>query len=267
MSNDATPRSYANSCTTRADAAVNGESVLFLDEQHLSRDCISRELALRLPEFTIIPHATAQDFISEDLNPGKIALIIRYVHAHSMPLQARREVLDQSGIAAQLSLFEDLLPETPLVLMSEVEVLEAILEAFRSGVRGYLPTTMPIGQVTQAIRFVAAGGIFVPPSILSLHTTSNLHQEEPRHPPSSGALAAFSPRQSQVIRMLGKGSSNKMIAYELCMAESTVKVHLRQIMKKLNVTNRTLVVLRTQAHQLQGHFPANDIGLHSPLRA
>jgi DNA-binding NarL/FixJ family response regulator len=267
MNDDATPRSCANNCTTRADAAESGESVLFVDEQHLSRDCISRELALRLPEFTIIPHATAQDFISEDLSLGKIALIIRYVHAHSIPLQVRREVLDENGIAAQLSLFEDLLPDTPLVLMSEVEVHEAILEAFRSGVRGYLPTTMPIDQIAPAIRFVAAGGTFVPLSILSQHTRSNLYQEEPKHSPSSGAPAAFSPRQSQVIRMLGNGSSNKMIAYELCMAESTVKVHLRQIMKKLNVTNRTLVVLKTQAHRLHGHFPANDIGLHSPLRA
>ena len=267
MSDDATLHCYANSCTTRADAADSGKGVLFLDERHLTRDCIGRALALRLPEFTIVPRATAQDFISEDFNPGKIALVVRYVHADSMPPQARREALDQSGIAAQLSLFEDLMPETPLVLMSEVEVPEAILEVFRSGIRGYLPTTLPIDQVAQAIRFVAAGGTFVPLSILSLHTRSNLHQEVPNHPPTSRAAATFSPRQSEVIRMLWNGSSNKVIAYELRMAESTVKVHIRQIMKKLNVTNRTLVVLRTQPHQLHGHFHANDTGLHSPLRA
>src|SRR5690242_1855601 len=143
MSDDATPRSCADSCTTRANAAESGESVLFLDEQHLTRDCIARELALSLPELTIISRATAQDFISEDIDRGKIALIIRYVHAHSAPLQARREALDQTGISAQSSLFEDLPAETPLVLMSEVEVPEAMLEAFRIGVRGYLPTTMP----------------------------------------------------------------------------------------------------------------------------
>jgi DNA-binding NarL/FixJ family response regulator len=267
MSDDATPHCYANS-GTRGDAAESGKSVLFLDERHLTRDCIGRELALRLPEFTIVPRATAQDLVSEDFNPSKIALVVRYVHADSMPLQARREALDQSGsIAAQLSLFDDLIPETPLVLMSEVEVPEAILEVFRSGVRGYLPTTLPIDQVAQAIRFVAAGGTFVPLSLLSLHTRSNLHQEVPNHPHSSGAAATFSPRQSEVIRMLWNGSSNKVIAYELRMAESTVKVHIRQIMKKLNVTNRTLVVLRTQAHQLHGHFHANDTSLHSPLRA
>jgi len=263
MSDDATPRSCADSCTTRANAAESGESVLFLDEQHLTRDCIARELALSLPELTIISRATAQDFISEDIDRGKIALIIRYVHTHSAPLQARREALDQTGISAQSSLFEDLPAETPLVLMSEVEVPETMLEAFRIGVRGYLPTTMPIDQIARAIRFVVAGGTFVPLSIIS---RTNLNQEEPKRRPSSDAAAAFSPRQSQVIQMLGKGSSNKAIAYELRMAESTVKVHLRQIMKKLNVTNRTLVVLNTQAHMLHGHSPADDISPHSPLR-
>ena len=55
--------------------------------------------------------------------------------------------------------------------------------------------------------------------------------------------------------MLWNGSSNKVIAYELHMSESTVKVHIRHIMKKLNVNNRTQVVLRTRP-QRSRHFPA-----------
>jgi DNA-binding CsgD family transcriptional regulator len=57
---------------------------------------------------------------------------------------------------------------------------------------------------------------------------------------------SFSPRQLQVLERLNEGKQNKIIAYELGMAESTVKVHIRHIMKKLSARNRTQVVLMTK---------------------
>jgi DNA-binding NarL/FixJ family response regulator len=60
-----------------------------------------------------------------------------------------------------------------------------------------------------------------------------------------GQPIEFSPRQSQVLEGLRQGKQNKIIAYELGMCESTVKVHLRHIMRKLNARNRTQVVLLT----------------------
>jgi DNA-binding NarL/FixJ family response regulator len=57
---------------------------------------------------------------------------------------------------------------------------------------------------------------------------------------------SFSPRQRQVLERLNEGKQNKIIAYELGMAESTVKVHIRHIMKKLNARNRTQVVLMSR---------------------
>jgi DNA-binding NarL/FixJ family response regulator len=60
-----------------------------------------------------------------------------------------------------------------------------------------------------------------------------------------GTPIEFSPRQLQVLDLLQQGKQNKIIAYELGMCESTVKVHIRQIMKKLNARNRKQVVLLT----------------------
>jgi DNA-binding NarL/FixJ family response regulator len=57
---------------------------------------------------------------------------------------------------------------------------------------------------------------------------------------------SFSPRQLQVLERLNEGKQNKVIAYELGMAESTVKEHIRHIMKKLNARNRTQVVLMSR---------------------
>ena len=62
---------------------------------------------------------------------------------------------------------------------------------------------------------------------------------------ANGSPIQFSPRQLQVLKGLRQGKQNKIIAYELGMCESTVKVHIRHIMKKLNARNRTQVVLLT----------------------
>lgn len=266
MSHDGASHSYADRCKIDS-AGKSDKKTLFLDEQRLTRDCIGWALALALPEFTIVPGATARDFSSDEFNPSKIALVIRYVRADIMSLQPQCEQPNQSGIAARSSPFDDFEPETPQVLISEIDVPEDILELFRSGIRGYLPTTLPMNQVAQAIRFVAAGGTFIPPSILSLHRRSNLPQEESNGFAGSGAVANFSPRQGEVIRLLCNGSSNKVIAYELRMSESTVKVHIRHIMKKLNVTNRTLVVLKTQAKWLEGKLNASGMGMSPTRRA
>jgi DNA-binding NarL/FixJ family response regulator len=139
-----------------------------------------------------------------------------------------------------------------------------MLEAFYRRIRGYVPTALPIDQVTEAIRFVAAGGTFVPQSILALHTLSSPEARVVAASPEQNAVTTlFSPRQTQVLRMLWKGCSNKLIAYELRMCESTVKVHIRHIMKKLNVSNRTQVVLKTRPYTLdESHVIsfANPVG-------
>jgi DNA-binding NarL/FixJ family response regulator len=268
MRHDWTLRRQTNTSVARAETLEEGGGgILYLDEQHLTRDCIGRELARRLPEFTIIERATARDLAPDDSNLAKIALVILYVHADRMNLYADRESLDQNGIAAQLSILEEVAPEIPRIVMSEAEVPEDILEAFRRRVRGYVPTTLPIKQVAEVIRFVAAGGTFVPQSILSLHGRVNLIHETPHDAPVSDELADFSPRQNEVLRMLWNGSSNKVIAYELHMSESTVKVHIRHIMKKLNVNNRTQVVLRTRPRRLDNDFSAKRTSPLSALRA
>lgn len=267
MRQDWTLRRQADASVLRAEKLETCEGdILFLDEQHLTRDCISRELARCLPEFNIIQRAMAWDLSAEDPDLAKIVLVILYVHADHLNLHPGREDSDHKSIAAQLSGLEHIAPEIPRILMSEVEVPEDILEAFRRRVRGYVPTTLPIEQVVEAIRFVAVGGTFVPPSILSMHGRASAIHEEPAEAPAFDDLINFSPRQNEVLAMLWNGSSNKVIAYELKMSESTVKVHIRHIMKKLKVNNRTQVVLRTRPQRLDKGLVSSRLPLPSALQ-
>ena len=264
MRHNRTLRRQSESGVERVEGLEDcGGTILYVDEQRFTRECIGRELARRLPEFTIIECASAQDLISNDLSLPTVALIILYVHADRMDLHANGDP-DPSAIGTHLATLENCARDTPRVLMSEAEMPEGILEAFRRRIRGYVPTTLPIKQVAEAIRFVAAGGTFVPESILWLRERSQSMPEEPQAAAPSDDLATFSPRQNEVLRMLWNGSANKVIAYELKMSESTVKVHIRHIMKKLNVNNRTQVVLRTRPQQLGRSLAANAVA--SPAR-
>jgi DNA-binding NarL/FixJ family response regulator len=80
-----------------------------------------------------------------------------------------------------------------------------------------------------------------------LGTLFETHRPVPTQTPEDTmGPCSFSPRQIQVLERLNQGKQNKVIAYELRMVESTVKVHIRHIMKKLNARNRTQVVLMTK---------------------
>lgn len=120
-----------------------------------------------------------------------------------------------------------------------------VLRLLNLGARGFIPTSMPLAVAVQAIKLVAAGGCFVPSSsLLSCVSDVAPLAKSPQQSPSN----VFTRRQAAVIEALRKGKANKIIAYELNMCESTVKVHVRNIMKKLNAKNRTEVAYR--AHEL-----------------
>src|SRR5262249_24815965 len=149
----------------------------------------------------------------------KFAALVYYAHASATDGAGRS---NGNGLSA----FDQIPNEVPRVLLADEESPEEILEAFRGHIQGYVPTTLPIAQVAEAIRLVAVGGTFVPPSILSLCRQS-ASIKEPMYNGSTLSIA-FSPRQKEILHRLWRGCSNKMIAYELNMCESTVKVHIRQ---------------------------------------
>ena len=108
-------------------------------------------------------------------------------------------------------------------------------------VRGYVPTSLSIAVAMQAIELACAGGVYVPAS--SLIAAHRLQESPSTAVQKSNGL--FTARQAAVVEALQRGKPNKIIVYELKMRESTVKVHVRKIMKKLHATNRTEVAYKT----------------------
>ena len=140
---------------------------------------------------------------------------------------------DPSNISG-LGMLEEIAAETPVVFVSDTDNVNDVVRAFKSGVRGYIPTSLPFNVVVEVVRLVEAGGTYVPASMA-------LNREQPAAPSRTNDL--LTERQLMVVGALCQGMANKQIAYKLSMSEHTVKVHLRHIMRKLNARNRTEVAI------------------------
>jgi DNA-binding NarL/FixJ family response regulator len=125
----------------------------------------------------------------------------------------------------------DQLASVPVVVQSNDRPGHQVLELLKIGVHGFIPTSVSTEVAVQVLRLVCAGGTFVPSNCL-------LPDKMQGATDNSGFLTG---RQIQVVEAIRQGKPNKIIAYELNMCESTVKVHVRAIMKKLKARNRTEV--------------------------
>jgi DNA-binding NarL/FixJ family response regulator len=115
-----------------------------------------------------------------------------------------------------------------------------VLPAVRAGVAGYLLKDVGPGELADALRAVHAGGTPLHPTVAA--TVMQSVQEPARDP--------LTPREHEVLRLLARGLSNRLIARELALSEKTVKAHVSAILGKLGVTDRTQAALHAVHHGL-----------------
>lgn len=151
---------------------------------------------------------------------------------------------------ALLAAFREALPDTPVAVLSDRETAAEAILALEGGARGVISTRIEPPLMLHALRFIAAGGHYFPPCALLGDWTE---EPAPPVPANDGAAGALTHRQIEVLRLLQEGQSNKRIARCLGLRESTIKVHVRHIMRKLGVENRTQAALSSV------RVPANDL--------
>lgn len=152
----------------------------------------------------------------------------------------------------------------------------SVSAALRHRARGYIPLNSQAGVAKQALQLIRAGGVYAPAAAFLSETTTedeaDSETEGDEHEDLEKeimdnlrshrvpALAAdpairdvtLSPRQAQIIELVRRGLPNKIIAHEVGIQESTVKVHIRSIMRKLNASNRTAVAVYAAQMQAPG---------------
>jgi DNA-binding NarL/FixJ family response regulator len=130
------------------------------------------------------------------------------------------------------------LPEASTVVLSDSDDVDEVNRALAHGARGFIPTSVEWVVALAALRLISAGGTFVPADALrSTAANPDGEREGKRRRRSDGLDLTL--RELAVIDLLREGKSNKQIAAQLDMQENTVKVHVRNILKKLDATNRT----------------------------
>jgi DNA-binding NarL/FixJ family response regulator len=140
------------------------------------------------------------------------------------------------------------------MILAKYDDLNEVLAALGRGANGYISMSAGFEIFVQAVQFVAAGGTYVPPQCLvAAKSTSAAASDQTLE----GGVTS---REMAVIQAIRQGKPNKVIAYELNMCESTVKVHVRHVMKKLHARNRTDVAIK--AGELSK--PSSRVGCVAP---
>lgn len=208
-------------------AGARKPGILVIHSRAFFRDCFVRCLEISYKSHDILAFATISEWRnSPEQNGSAPSVIIFFIDGAN------------EASLTDLQFLESAAADTPVVIMSDVDDVNCVMRALKGGARGYIPTSLPFNVAVEAVRLVEAGGTFVP--------VSSLEFDRDTHEAASRTNDILTERQMMVVEALCQGMANKQIAYELGMSEHTVKVHLRHIMRKLKVRNRTEVAVLTK---------------------
>ena len=169
-----------------------------------------------------------------------------------------------SGIGA-LSALRDRFPDQSVVVISAREESDIIHASLDAGAMGFIPKTFQPAAIRMAVRFVAAGGVFVPQQVLRASSSGEAGLAPPSPSeadmphPDTGLIddeslrvdLGLTPRQFDVLKLLVRGMSNKRIALILELSDNTVKAHVAAVLRTLDVSNRTEAVVMASRRGLR----------------
>lgn len=215
-------------------------SVLVIDARALDRECFAQALTAESGGMSVSACGSITEWRGQKSGRQSFSAVL-------FNLGSRR--ITDPAMAEEVEKLTREFKPAPVIVLGDSDDIIQILRALEIGARGYIPSSVSIQVCVQAIDLALAGGIFVPASSV-IAMRQRLESGSATPPPLGGM---FTERQAAVVEALRRGKANKIIAYELKLRESTVKVHIRNIMKKLKATNRTEV-----ACKINDLFPAEN---------
>ncbi|QEE20467.1 response regulator transcription factor [Youhaiella tibetensis] len=220
--------------TTAADAADRLDNIpeaVVIDRRKLERECFVYGLMAQSPGTKFASFGSLQEWRDARLGHPNVSVILLVIGSRK---------LTDLGVANDIAKAVQEFAPAPIVVVADTDDLTQILKALECGAKGFIPTTVGLRVASEAIAMTLAGGVFVPASsVMAMRNVIDSNGAATR--PMAGLFTA---RQMAVVEALRRGRANKIIAHELQLRESTVKVHIRNIMKKLNATNRTEVAFK-----------------------
>ncbi|OYQ31378.1 DNA-binding response regulator [Niveispirillum lacus] len=200
---------------------MSTQTVMLIDANKLFREGLSRlllDVSFQVTaEFASVDEAIGEPAVQADLvlvDPGEDATALTRIG----PLRQQR-------------------PDTPLVILTGSLDARRLTQALEAGISGYLMKDMSADALAQSLRLVMMGEKVFPTHLAELLLSG---QVQPQPATEITALRkGLSQRETQILRCLIDGDSNKIIASSLGITEATVKVHLKSLLRKINAVNRT----------------------------
>ena len=244
----AIPERISGNLSSREIDAGGEKSLLIVNSRPLDRECLAEALVRYKIGLKVLNVGSIEEWRASMDEHRPLGAVL--FHLGSKKIADLEETNKLVKLTAELG-------KIPVVILADSDDLVQVLKALDCGARGYILTSVGIGVCAEALELAMAGGIFIPAScVLAVK-----HLIE-KAPDTRELTEMFTLRQSEVVNALRKGKANKIIAYELRLRESTVKVHIRNIMKKLRATNRTEIVYKINhmypAEPSYGEYSVSD---------
>ena len=130
-------------------------------------------------------------------------------------------------------------PAIPVAILSAAKSPALMRQAVEMGAAGFIPKFTPSPEITDAIRAILAGAVWLPEAARD-------HQLAPADSDLAQRAAQLTPQQHRVLALMAEGKPNKVIAFEMQITEPTVKSHVTEILRRLGVQSRTQAVIVAQ---------------------
>ena len=153
---------------------------------------------------------------------------------------------EMDGISV-LKIIKDAHPDLPVAMLTTSSDESDLVGALRNGAQGYLLKDMEPDDLVVALRDIIAGKTVVAPDLAPVLASAvqgdNQDKEEEQDP-----FAVLTPREFEILTLLAEGQSNKVIARNLGISDGTVKLHVKAILRKLNISSRITAAVMAVEH-------------------
>lgn len=211
------------------DKAIAMYKLLIADDHPLFREAIGRVIRDGFDEAEVLETQDLDATLALTAEHDDLDLILLDLNMPGM-----------HGLGGLIQLRNEA-PTIPVVIISAEEDKQVILQAVTYGAVGFITKSSPREQMTKAIAQVIDGNIYLPSDIMRATGTAPTRSADPGVTPQQ--IETLTRKQLQVLERMTRGESNKMIAYNLNIAETTVKAHVSAILRKLGVHNRVQAIL------------------------
>ena len=155
---------------------------------------------------------------------------------------------DVSGIEV-LKNIREIKKSLPVVMLTTSDDEKDLIEALRNGASGYLLKDMEPDDLVVALKDVLKGETIVAPNLVQI--LAKFHQGDDSEINISNLISTLTPRESEILELLAEGQGNKLIAKNLGISDGTVKLHVKSILRKLEIHSRVEAAVIAVEHGLK----------------